>query len=163
MARGSCVVLTANPRGVFREGYLATGITPKPGTVLQVDPTVALRGGRHTYKLFDRAADGDRPLGAIWVLCEDRINLGRTIDSAFVAGDFVLMYSPVAGEELNMRFLDIAGTGDDHAAGEVCIIDDGTGLLIATTGTPQTGPFVLIEAVTDPVADSCLWCEYTGY
>lgn len=159
MARGNKIIVTANPEGKFMEGIISGAL--KPGTVVQIDPTAALVGGRHTYGVFDRAADGDRPKGAWWILIEDYL-LGMPVDQAYVSGSRCFLYSPVPGEELNMLLLDIAGTGDDHTKGEVLIVDDGTGKLIATTGTPQTEPFVLLETVTDPVADTLAWVQFSG-
>lgn len=62
-----------------------------------------------------------------------------------------------------MLLLNIAGTADDHALGELLMVDNGTGKLIATTGTPECEPFVLLEAVTDPVADTLAWTMFSGY
>lgn len=163
MARGNTIIVTADPQGVFMEGYIATGATPKPGTIMQIDPTVALRGGRHTYKLYDRGADGDHPLGAIQILLEDRFRGDRSISSAYAAGDRCFLYCPKAGEEYNCLVANLTGTADDHVAGEILMVDDGTGLLIATTGTPETESFVLLEAITDPTADTLAWVQYSGY
>jgi hypothetical protein len=162
MARGNSIVVVANPRGLFREGTLKTGQTVKPGTVVQVDPSVAMVGGRFTYEIFNRAADGATPKGAIWVVIEDSLQ-GHTVTDAYAAGDRLFLYSPAAGEELNMLLLDVSGTADDHSVGEQLIIDEDTGKLIATTGSPAVTPFTLMEAVTDPVADTLVWVEYTGY
>lgn len=161
MARGNEIIVSANPRGVFMEGFIKSGQTPKPGTILQLDASVALQAGRHTFKIYDRAADGDRPAGALWILYQDWLQGGLT-STAYAAGDRAFLYSPVAGEEFNLLLGDVAGTADDHALGEVLMVDDGTGKLIATTGSPQSAPFVLLEAVTDPVADTLAWVQYGG-
>lgn len=160
--RGNEIIVSANPRGVFMEGYIATGETPKPGTILQRDPTIALRGGRHTYSIYNADADGGRPKGAIYILLPDHLQ-GLTADMTYAAGDRCFLYTPVAGEEFNLLLANISGTADDHAAGEIMIIDDTTGKLIATTGTPETESFQLLESVTDPTADQLVWCAYTGY
>lgn len=162
MARGTKIIVTAEPEGMFMEGYIAAAQTPKPGTILQRDPTIALKGGRATYKLYTRGADGRRPAGALWVLLEDRLQ-GRTTSDAYVAGDRCFLYSPRAGEELNMILGDVAGTGDDHTAGELLMVDDTTGKLVAVGGSEQNAPFMLLETVTDPVADTLAWVEYSGY
>jgi len=160
--RGTGIIVTADPQGVFMEGYIATSNTPKPGTVMQCDYSVALVGGRHTFKVFDADADGGRPKSPLWVLLEDHLS-GKTYDTAYAAGDRCFLYCPKPGEELNMLLLDVSGTGDDHTKGEVLIVDDTTGKLIATTGSPETEPFVLLETVTDPTADTLAWVQYTGY
>ena len=157
MARGNEIIVSANPRGVFDEGYIASGQTPKPGTIMQKDPTVALKGGRHTYKIYDRAADGDRPAGPLYILLADTLQ-GKLPTTAYAAGDRCFVYSPLPGEELNvlMKYGDVS---DTHAAGEVCIVDDGTGKIIATAGTPQQAPFTLLEGAT-LTADALMWCAY---
>ena len=160
--KGNEIMVSSEPRGRFVEGIIGSGLTPKPGTIMQIDYTVALKGGRWTWKLYDRAADGDRPKGPIIVLTEAHLK-GGTSSDAYAEGDRAFGYIPLAGDELNVRLKDIAGTGDDHTIGEVLIIDDGTGLLIATTGSPQSEPFTLQETVTDPTADTLAWCVYTGY
>lgn len=160
MARGNEIIVSANPRGVFMEGTIATA--EKPGTVMQIDPTVALKNGRHTFKVFTRGADGDHPLGPIFVLLADNLQ-GKTAGDAYAVGDRCFLYAPLPGEELNMLLLNIAGTADDHALGELLMVDNGTGKLIATTGTPECEPFVLLEAVTDPVADTLAWTMFSGY
>ncbi len=162
MARGNGIIVTANPRGIYMEGYIAAGQTPKPGTVMQPDPTVALVGGRHTYTAYNADADGGMPKGPLWVLLPNDL-MGQPVTTAYAAGDRCYLYCPQAGEELNMILGDVAGTGDDHTAGEMLIVDDGTGKLIATTGTPESEPFILLETVTDPTADTLAWVQYTGY
>jgi hypothetical protein len=58
MARGNCIVVTAEPLGYFEEGYIAAGETPKPGQILQKQSATALKGGRHTYEIYNADADG---------------------------------------------------------------------------------------------------------
>lgn len=165
MARGKTIIVSApeSPRGVLMEGYIATGETPKPGTIMQRDPTIALKGGRATYKIFNRDADGDQPAGAFWVLLEDRFRGDRTETSAYAAGDRCFLYAPLPGEELNLLVANLAGTADDHALGEILMVDDGTGLLVATTGSPETEVAMLLEAITDPTADTLAWVEWSGH
>ena len=162
MARGNCIIVTADPKGQFEEGYIATGETPYPGMILQRDASVALKGGRFTYKIYNRDADGNMPEGSYWVLREDYLQ-GKPATSAYAAGDRCFVYSPRAGEELNLLVENIAGTGDDHALGEILMVNDGTGKLIATTGTPESECAQLLEAITDPTADTLAWCQWTGH
>jgi hypothetical protein len=165
MARGHSIIVSAptSPRGVFMEAYVAAGQTPKPGTIMQYDPTVALRGGRHTVAVYNRGADGRRPAGPLWILREDQYRGDRTELSAYAAGDRCFLYCPVAGEEFNLLLADVAGTADDHPLGELMTVDDTTGKLIVVPGTEQITPFQLLEAVVDPVADQLVWVVYTGY
>lgn len=163
MARGNETIVTANPRGVFEEGYVKTGQTFSPGMGVLRDASVALINGKHTYKLYDETADGDHPTGALWVVT-NLLNalVGKTLSDTYAAGTRVSVYSPVAGEELNLLLKDIAGTADDHALGEKLVIDTGTGKWIATTGSPETEFAQLLEVVTDPAADTQAWCQWSG-
>lgn len=72
MARGNEIIVSANPRGRFIEGKLATGITPKPGTILQLQVATAIdTNGRFTFELFNADADGARPKGPLCILDMD--------------------------------------------------------------------------------------------
>ena len=147
--------------GQLREFFIATGETPKPGQTVQVDPTVALKSGRHTAKIYSRDADGDRPAGAHWVLLEDS-GQGKTVDDAYAAGDICRAYAPMAGDQLNLLFKNVAGTADDVVAGDLFILDSGTGKVIVTTGSPEAEVAMALEAVADPTADTLVWSEWAG-
>lgn len=162
MARGNSIIVSANPRGVFMEGTLGVGITTaRPGVAMQVQAATSLVGGRHTFELYNVAADGSRPGGPIFILRENPY-LGGKISDPYVAGERIFLYTPVEGEELNLMLGDVAGTGDDHVKGEVLMIDDGTGEFVATTGTPETEVAQLLETITDPAADQLAWCYWGG-
>ena len=156
-ARGSKVLITAEPRGRF-EGIIVSG-TPKPGTVMEIE-TPFFQGGRHKWRVYQPGTDGEQRV--IAVLLEDA-EQGFGLDVAFVDGRAAKVYFPLPGEELNMLFLNVSGTADDHAAGEICMVDTGTGKLVATTGTPESEPFRLLETITDPTADFYAPCQFTGY
>lgn len=164
--RGSKIIVTADPKGQFDEGYVATGETHYPGQVLQRDASVALKGGRWTYKIYVPGADGENPLGSYWVVTEHMLVLqGKGITSStsfdsFAAGDRIQIYSPRAGEELNMLVGNLSGTGDDHTIGEKMMVDNSTGKLIATTGTPEDEVAQLLETITDPTADTLAWVQW---
>lgn len=162
--RGTSVIVTTEPRGVFEEGFGLAGETYKPGMIVQRDTSVDMQGGRWGYKIYNRAADGDRPLGAHWVVLEDKLR-GHDPSSASYSGtnnDRLFLYSPIQGEEINLLLKNLTGTGDDHTIGEELMVDDGTGMLIATTGSPQLNVAQLLEAVTDPTADTLAWCQWGG-
>lgn len=164
MARGNAIIVTSPYKGVLDEGFVKTGETHYPGMIVQRDASVALVGGRHTYKIYDRDADGDQPAGAFWVVTNLLgAMIGKAVTVAIAAGEKCMYYSPVAGEELNLLIKNLTGTGDDHALGEILAVDDGTGLLIATTGTPETEVAQLLEAITDPTADTLAWCQWSGH
>lgn len=166
--RGKCIVVTANPMGAWEEGFVGSGLTFYPGMVVERDVSVALKGGRHTYKYYAPGADGEMPKGSYWVVTERLLALAGkgitdsvTFDS-YGAGEKCSLYSPRAGEELNLLLANLAGTADDHAVGEKLMVDTGTGKLIATTGTPESEVAQTQEAVTDPTADTLVWAQWSG-
>jgi hypothetical protein len=144
------------------EGFIAAGETPKPGQILQVQSATALKSGRHTFEMYNADQSGGRPKGPFYVLLEDAYQ-GKTVDDAYVAGDRCFLYTPLPGDELNLIVKNLAGTADDHAKGEILIVDDTTGKMVVTTGTPETEVAQLLETITDPVADTLAWCLWIGY
>ena len=158
MAKGNEIVVSAEPMGRFLEGTVDG--TPKPGTVMEIVPATEPTGGRHKWRVYQPGTDGEQRL--IAVLLPDHLQ-GKTATDAYVDETRCFLYCPVAGEELNMLFADVAGTADDVAIGDVMIVDTGTGKLIATTGSPESEPFIALETVTDPTADHLVHCMYTGY
>lgn len=154
--KGNEIVLSVPPKGVFTEGIIGSGLTPKPGTIMVEDFTVALNGGRFTWKLWAAGADGDQR--ATLVLLPDHLQ-GRTADTAYAAGERCFGYYPAHGEELNVRVADVGGTAA-FAAGAIMMVDTGTGLLIATTGSPEAESFVLLEATVE--AGGLAWARYQG-
>lgn len=162
MARGSTIIVSAQPQGRFTEGYIAAGETPYPGMLLQKQSATALKGGLYTYEIYNADADGGRPKGPVYIVLEDSLQ-GKSVSDAYAAGEMVRLYTPEAGDELNLLILNIAGTGDDHTKGEMLIVDDTTGKFIATTGSPETEMAQLLETITDPTADTLAWCCWTGF
>ena len=155
--RGSTIVVSADPKGKFVEGTIAaTWTTAKPGMIAQADPTVALKGGRQTWKPFTRGANGARPAGPLIVLRENSL-VGATTATGYNAGDRAFGYIPEMGDELNVLLKDIAGTADVHNAGELLIVEDTTGKLIVTTGSPASQPFQLNETILAPTQDTLAW------
>jgi hypothetical protein len=165
MARGNCIVVSQIEQpGAHMEGFVATSQTFYPGMIVERDASVALKGGRHTYKYYAPGTDGEQPRGAFWVVTEKLLAFeGKTINDSYAAGGRVSLYSPQPGDELNLLVANLAGTADDHLLGEVLIVDTGTGKLIATTGSPETEVAQLLEAITDPTADTLAWCQWSGH
>ena len=151
------IIVTASPKGVFLEGIISG--TPKPGTCVTLTNTAEV-GGRFTYEPYNADADGNRR--TVLVLIEDYLQ-GKTKEDAYANGDRCFLYAPCMGEELKMLLADVSGTGDTHAIGELLIVDDSTGKLIATTGSPESEPFQLLEALAAPTADTHALCMYTGH
>ena len=162
MSRRNGIIVSAEPRGRFVEGVVATGETFYPGMLVQPDISEALQGGRHVYEIYNADADGGRPKGAPVLVIENYL-LGKLMTEPYTAGERFFGYVPEAGEEYNLLLLNIAGTADDHTKGEMLIVDDTTGKFIATTGSPETEMAMLKETITDPTADTLAWCEWTGY
>ena len=158
--KGNEIVVASNPRGMFVEGYVDG--TPKPGTCMQIKAGVEPVGGRYTYEVYNKTADGAR--GQILVLCADQLQ-GKTADDAYATGERCFLYSPVAGEELNCLIGDAAGTGatSDFAIGDKLMVDDGTGKLVDVGGSEESAPFELLETITDLAADYLAHVVYTGY
>jgi len=158
---GTGIMVSSHPRGVFLEGK-ASG-TLKPGMIVQIKAT-DLVSGRPVFEKYNRDADGNRPQGPFFVVLEDTLQ-GKTYSDSYSDGDRVFVYAPLPGEELNVLWSAAGtGTGDSVAIGDLAIPDDGTGLLITTTGTPECEPFMAMEAVSDVTAEGTLVrCMFTGY
>jgi len=155
MASGNEIIVSGNPKGVFLEGTVDG--TPKPGTVMQINAATEPVGGRHDWTAFNATADGDRRLVA--VLLPDSLQ-GKDASAAYVDGDRCFLYVPSAGEEINI-LADDTGT-PAFAIGGLLIVDDGTGKVHATTGTPESEPFLVLETVSAISADTLIHCMYTG-
>ena len=161
MALGNNIVITGQPRGVFIEGSAIAG-TPKPGVMMQIDVSEVAVGGRFEWEVYNQSVDAQ--MGLVAILLPDTLR-GQIATTAYVAGERCFMYVPVAGEEMNVLLQDVAGTADDFVVGDRLIVDDGTGKFLATTGTAadKSEPFMVMEAITDPVADTLVRAIYTGY
>lgn len=160
MARGNSIIVTPEPKGVFTEGFIGAGLTPKPGVAMQLQVATAERGGRFTYELWAPGTDGKRRL--MLILLPDRLQ-GKTSTDAYAAGDRAFFYIPLPGEEMNVLFGNASGTADDVAVGGLLICDTGTGKFVPTTGSPESEPFMALEAIVDPVADQLLHVVRTGH
>lgn len=152
------IVLTAQPVGRFMEGYISG--TPKPGTMIQVKAGVEMKGGRHTWEPFNGAADGSRAL--VCILSENWF-LGNGPDVAYADGARFQAYCPIPGDELKVLLQNQAGTADSFAIGDRLMVDDGTGMFIAATGTPESVPFIVMETVEAITADTLVHVMYTGH
>lgn len=152
------IVLTAAPAGRFLEGIVSG--TPKPGTMMQIKAATEPSGGRHTWEVFNGAADGERTLVAI--LLENWF-LGKGPTDALANGERCQLYCPIPGDELQVLLQNQAGTGDAFAIGDKLIVDDGTGKFIATTGSPESEPFIVMETQAALTEDTLCHVMYTGH
>jgi hypothetical protein len=159
MAKGNDIVVSRDPRGRYIEGYIS-GSTVKPGQCVQLKAaTEPADDGRYYYELAAPGTDGD--IAEMLIVVPD-YDQGQTESSTYADGSRIFIYQPLPGDELNVLVLDVAGTADDIAIGTKMILDTGTGKFIATTGTPESEPFVALETITDPTADYLLHVRYTG-
>jgi hypothetical protein len=157
MAKGNKILIRGDLEA-HKEEIIVSG-TPKPGTVMQLTAATEPSGGIFTYEAFNRDADGDN--NEIAVLLENESQGGLATD-AYASGDRARIYYPQHGDELNMLVANVEGTGDSFAIGDLLMVDDGTGKLIATTGTPEREPFKVRETVAAIAADTLVRCLYTG-
>lgn len=168
MAKGSEIIVTANPRGRFFEGIILG--TPKPGIVVEIDRGTAPDGsGAFSYNpagtdaasgVQGMAADGNRL--PIILLLPDALQ-GKTVDDAYANGERCFLYAPVPGEEVNVLLENQSGTADDFVIGDKLIVDDGTGKILISSGTPESEPFIALETKSDLTADYLLHAMFTGY
>ena len=169
MAMGNEIIVSGEPKGVFKEGWIDDTTTPKPGTVMEIDWSVAINNGRFTWEPYG-TTDYDAPKGVendgdqrlIAVLLPDELR-GKTPADAYAAGERCFLYVPANGEELNMIVEDVSGTGDDHAVGDYLMVDDGTGKLLAADADAESNPFILLENIVNPMADTLAHVMYTGH
>ena len=159
--RGNRVLITAEPRGRFIEGIVDG--TPYPGTIMEVSAVAVDAMGRHTWGVYNPGGDGQMPIGPYAVLLER--GEGYNYTTIYVSGYPCFLYVPLPGDELNLLWSEAGtGTGDAVAVGDKAEVDDGTGLLIDTTSTPESEPYIAMEAVSDVVATGTMvWCMATGH
>lgn len=167
MAKGNGIIITPHDyRGRQIEGKIAAAQTPVPGTIVQIQassiPSTTAQGGVYTLELYDADVDGGRPKGPFIVLDYDKLQ-GRLNSTAYAAGERAFGYVPLPGDELNLLVKNLSGTADDHTKGEIAIVNDTTGKLIVTTGSPECEPAMIMETITDPTADTLAWYIWTGY
>lgn len=157
--KGSVILLASNPRGLFLEGIMYG--TPYPGTLMTVKSATEPVGTKYTWEPYNTDGNGVRNL--IAVLLEPFH--GASYSTIYTSGERCRMYVPIAGEEMNVLVSAAGtGTGDSIAIGDMLIAVDGTGVLIATTGTVESEPFMSLETATDVVAaGTLLHCIYTGH
>ena len=168
MARGNEIIVSAQPKGVFLEGWIFGALFP--GIVVQVRGSVAEQSGRFTYEAYAPGADGNRR--AIMVLLPDQLQ-GKLATDAYVSGDRCFLYCPIMGEQLNMLVADVPGTGTGTGegaewtagnVGDMMMVDSGTGMLIDSAGAPESEPFETREIQAVPSwGNNLIWVMYTGY
>jgi hypothetical protein len=117
--------------------------------------------GRFSYEPYNRSADAIK--APVLVLLEDELQ-GYGLNVAYVSGTRGMLYFPQVGDMLQMLVANVSGTGEAFPIGTELMIDDGTGLLIALTGTPEMKSFQSMETMAGGItADTYLLCMYTGH
>lgn len=157
MALGNKIVIAQDPRGRQIEGKLSGAL--KPGTCVQLSAATEPVAGRYQWEVWDAGADGDQRLVA--VLMENF--RGDDATTAYVTLEQCRIYIPLPGDELNMLVENIAGTSDSFAIGDLLMVNDASGKLVATTGSPESEAFVVMETVAAITADTLVHCMFTGY
>ena len=165
--KGSKIIVTSEPKGVFKE-CIING-TPKPGTVMEIDPGVAAVGNVFTWQPYGTeaastgrgvAADGDRKIVAVLLEKSDEAKIYST---AYADADRGYLYFPVTGEELNMILENQAGTAESFVIGDELMVDDGTGKLLEADADAEAQPFINLEAQSALTEDVWTWCLFTGH
>ena len=152
MAKGSNIIVSNAPRGTYWEGVLTGALLP--GTIVQIKVSAGLDDdGNPSFEAYNAALDGDRR--PLFVLLPD-IYQGRDELTAYTTGTRCRVYMPLAGDQLNV-VSDAALT-----FGDLLIVDDGTGKVLATTGTPESEPFQALKTV-GAVANQLVHVLVTGF
>lgn len=159
MARGNEIIVSGFPRGTFYEGII--GDTSKPGTCMQIQAGTAAQGGIFTWVKATPPADGASLLIAI--LLPDR-NQGKTATDAYVSGTRCFLYSPIAGEDLNV-LIGGAGPTESFAIGDRLAIAsngnvDKVGNLAPPSSIPASVPFICQETVTAVTVPYLAWVKF---
>jgi len=164
--KGARILVASPPRGVF-EDVIVVG-TPKPGTLMEIQPSVAHVGGLFSYRPYGTqaassglyvAADGNKKAIAI-LLEKDDVN--GIYSRSYVTGERGKIYWPAMGEQFNMILENQSGTADAYAIGQEYMADDGTGKLLAADADAEAHPFTGLEAVTAMTADVWCWVRFNG-
>lgn len=151
-------IIVSGGRGVKRE-CIVSG-TPKPGTCMTVKAATEPVGGVFTFEVYNMGADAVR--APVAVLLEDELQ-GASVETAYVTGKRGMLYFPEPGDLLQMLCKNITGTPDAFAIGDVFIIDEDSGMLIDTTGSPEAEPFTCMETVSTALtADTLVLCQFNG-
>ncbi len=166
MARGNDILCNGEfGKGRYQPLFNGSGGSLYPGTIVQIDPTVALKGNVATAIVFSRDADGDHSKGALFVVTHEMQKMvGKLATDSIPSGEMFQGYAPINGDEINLLVAD-ANTGttqEDIAVGTLMMVDTGTGLLVATTGSPETEVAYTQEACNDMSAARLVWCSWSG-
>jgi hypothetical protein len=152
MSKGNKIIVNASPRGVFEWGVMND--TSKPGTLMQLDSSVTVQGGRFGIKASNLGTDGKTVLGG--VLLEDSLQ-GFDVTTAYVSATLASMYYPLRGEDMNILAGEVAGTGNSYTIGDSLIADAENGILVPFSGSPEQTFAMSRETVSQQAGNYLLW------
>lgn len=128
------IVVTADPRGYFREGIISGAL--KPGVAVGLTSASPVLG-RYTYGAWSTAF-----VGPLIVLREDYMQ-GKTVDAAYTSGDTGFLYFPLPGDELLVR-----AAAATYTIGQALTLTTGSGVAGAGLGTADHSYYRSLESTT---------------
>lgn len=146
--KGSEILLSAHPRGMFLEGIIND--TSLPGTIMQ-ETSAAMVGGRPTWQAATLAGAGNPTMQAI--LLPDALQ-GGTYSRAYVAGTRCFLYVPYSGEDMNVM-CGVSGTVT-FAIGDKLITNTSGGVLIQA-GASTAVQYICQEALVNQAVPALVW------
>jgi hypothetical protein len=165
--KGTKIIVSSHHKGVFEECKVVG--TPYPGCVMEIDWAVEPVEGVFSWQAYGTTAasggngvtnDGDQKVIAILL---EKKQEGAIYSTAYADGDRGHLYFPVMGEQFNMIFANVVGTGDTFAIGQEMMLEDGTGHLLACDSNAEAHPFTCLETVgTALTADAWKWVRFNG-
>ncbi len=158
--KGTSIIACSDPKGKFLEGIISG--TPKPGVRMQIVAATEPINGRLTWAVYVPVPGTDGgPGGAIAILTEDTLQ-GKTTDDAYVTATRCFMYCPAAGEEMNIRVGEVAGTANSYAIGDLLMSDAEDGIFVPNLGG-QDVPFQVMETAALIAGSSLVLAMCTGH
>lgn len=159
MARGNTIIVNADPKGFFEEGYVTD--TSLPGTHMEIVPATNPVGMRFSYRARSTANGG--PGGTILLIndWEQGQIAAPTVTPTANTGGHKLYY-PLPGDEVNALVAESSGTGTsgENLIGDSLSLND-SGFLMAGTGTEK--PYRLLDrSVLNTKATRLLWVKFLG-
>lgn len=151
--KGSLILINgSSPNGRLRSGIISG--TPKPGQQVQIKAATEPVNGLYTFEAVSAASPNQTP----FILLEDE-QQGGLATTAYVSGTLCRVYTPLPGDELNLLFANVAGTGDTFAIGSKAVVNN-AGKFVADTGTPYhkvTVEETVSTALTTDTHIACTW------
>lgn len=142
---GNEILLSCSPAGHQTEGIFDEVVYP--GQNVEMVPGSPEAGGRKHWRRARPGADGARC--GIHIVLFDFLQ-GRTENMPYAVNERGFIYTPVMGEEMNIRVsISGTGTGDEVEPQDGFMVDDTTGNFIPITGSPDFIPWRCMEDAPD--------------